>query len=214
MKRRYKNSDSAIYTDHLQEFYTRAKTPHLEVYGDAYQALRSAIVGLAEPTAQDVIVDLATGGGYQAAEFQKSGYCAYGFDYVYDRALLSQEQHMPKCLHWGVADISQLPFSSKSIDIVTVSLALHDLPADVLTRALREINRVTRKRVILLEPQAPCNYILQRLYVAIAEIVDESTHIAEFLAHDFEAMLNNARLEIQHRQKCLYNVLTMYSCVP
>ena len=43
------------YREHLKEFYTRSKMPHVEYYGDAYMRLRPLVVRLADPQEGDTI---------------------------------------------------------------------------------------------------------------------------------------------------------------
>jgi demethylmenaquinone methyltransferase/2-methoxy-6-polyprenyl-1,4-benzoquinol methylase len=196
------------------EFYTRSKTRHVEIYGDAYGEVRPLIVSLAELQPGERVLDLATGGGYQAAAFAARGYRTIGMDYVHDRARLAQEQHGTQNLCWGSGDISRLPFGHQSIDVVTITFALHDLPLDVQMAALRELARVARRRVVIAEPRAPQNRFWRFVYVNLGETVDESLHFKEFVLRDFDAQLAEAGLTVLHWQRAFHNLVAVYVCEP
>jgi ubiquinone/menaquinone biosynthesis C-methylase UbiE len=47
-------------------------------------------------------------------------------------------------VHWRQGDVEHLPVPDGSIDLVTVTMALHELPIDAIVRALTEARRVLR----------------------------------------------------------------------
>jgi len=215
MKWTHRHRKGRDYTDHLVDFYTRSKTKHVEVYGDAYRAVRPLVVKLADPAPGDVVVDVATGGGYQAAAFAAAGHRTLGMDYVQDRARLALEQHGTQNLSWGSADISRLPFKTKSVDILTITFALHDLPLDIQMRGLAEFRRVARKRVIIAEPRAPDNPVGRFLFGHIGELMDESLHFHDYLRRDFDAHLIESGLKVTHWERTLLaGLAAVYVCEP
>lgn len=213
LKWTYRRNDQP-YTNHLNEFYTRSRTPNVETYGDAYAGIRALVVEMADSVAGDRILDVATGGGYQAAAFARTGYQVVGADYVHDRALLAQEQHGRGNAQWGVADMTRLPFGDNAFDIVTISLALHDLPAEIHQQGLTELRRVARKRVVIVEPRAPGAWLARHFYAMVGELVDESLHFREFVLRDFDSALKEAGLEVVSRRRCYHGVLAIYVCQP
>ncbi len=214
MKWIHRHRRGRIYTQHLTEFYTRSKTRHVEVYGDAYRDVRPLVIRLADPQPGETILDVATGGGYQAAAFAAAGHFTIGMDYVHDRARLALEQHGAANLSWGSADISRLPFKSKSVDIVTITFALHDLPLDVQMRGLAEFRRVARRRVIIAEPRAPQHPVGRFVYSHIGELLDESLHFRDYVLRDFDAHLAQAGLKVLHWERTFHGLLAVYVCEP
>lgn len=214
MKLSHRLNRERAYTDHIRTFYTRSETQNVETYGDAYAEVRRLVVEKAAPQPGDRVLDAATGGGYQAAAFARHGELqVVGMDYVHDRARLASEQHaLP--VTWGVSDISRLPYKNNAFDIITVSLALHDLPHDIRTRALAELRRVAHKRVVILEPRAPRIPVWRHIFALLCELIDESLHIWGFVLHDFEACLHEAGLKIVSAERAFHGVLVCYVLEP
>jgi len=214
MKWTHRHRKDRDYTEHLVNFYTRSKTKHVESYGDAYAVVRPLVIRLANPDPTDVVVDVATGGGYQAAAFASAGFRTVGMDYVEDRARLALEQHGTHNLTWGSADISQLPFKSKSIDVLTLTFALHDLPLDIQMRGLAEFRRVVRKRIVIAEPRAPDNKVLRFIYGHLGELMDESLHFRDYLHRDLDSQLAESGLKVTHWERTVAGLLAIYVCEP
>ena len=211
-KRAHWQSGNDDYRLFLRSFYTRQQTADVEFYGDAYRELRPLVAELADVQAGDSVLDIATGGGHQAAAFAGSGRTVVGIDYVHDRVRLAAENHAGVEVSWSSADATALPFADGAFDIVTVSLALHDMPVEVQRGALSEMRRVARKRVVVLEPRPPRQWVWKQIYTAIGETIDESTHFRDFAMCDFEANLAAAGLDIQHRRRCYHGALVVYVC--
>ena len=200
------------YTDHLVRFYTRGQNPCWEPIDDKWHRIRPLLVRMAHPGPGDTVLDVATGVGYQAAAFAAGGHRAVGIDYVLDRIRVAAARHGSARLSWAVADASRLPVREGAFDIVSVSLALHDMPVRVVREALKEFHRVARRRVVVIEPCAPENALLKRLYIWIAMLVDESMLIRDYLFCDMEKLLEEARLHLVAWQRCFYGILAVYVC--
>ena len=214
MKWQHNRRSDARYTDHLHRFYTRTYTPHVESYGDAYAEIRPALVALSGVQPGDRVLDVATGGGYQAAAFAAAGCRVTGMDVVVDRARLASEQHTGPALAFGTSDASRLPFADGTFDVVSISLALHDMPLDVQMNALREMARVSRGRVVIVEPRCTQHRLGSWLYIHLGAIIDESMHWIEYMRRDFDAHLMQAGLRIASTHRIFHNLLTIFVCEP
>ena len=213
MKYRHRRSDKD-YTEHLREFYTRSKTRNVESYGDVYKQVRPLVVSLADPAPGEVVLDMATGGGYQAAAFAERGHTTIGMDYVHDRARLALEQHGTSNVSWGSGDISRLPFGDKSIDVATITFALHDLPPDLRQAGLHELCRVARRRVVIAEPCAPDRGLWRWFYINLLDFMDESLYLRDYITRDFVRHLSAAGLKVVHQQRAFHNLTAVYVCEP
>jgi SAM-dependent methyltransferase len=200
------------YTDHLVRFYTRGQNPCWEPIDDKWQRIRPLVVHMADPGPGETVLDVATGVGYQAAAFAAAGHRAIGIDYVPDRIRVATARHSDPRLSWAVADASRLPVREDAFDIVSVSLALHDMPVRVVREALKEFRRAARRRVVVIEPRAPGNVLLKHLYIWGAMLVDESMLIRDYLFCDLEKLLEEARLHLVTWQRCFYGCLVVYVC--
>jgi ubiquinone/menaquinone biosynthesis C-methylase UbiE len=167
---------------------------------------------MADPGPRDTVLDVATGVGYQAAAFAAAGHRAVGIDYVRDRIRVAAARHGSARLSWAVADASRLPIREDAFGIVSVSLALHDMPVTVIRKALKEFHRVARRRVVVIEPCAPENALLKHLYIWIAMLVDESMLIRDYLFCDLKELLEEARLHLVTWRRCFYGFLAVYVC--
>src|SRR5574341_941770 len=215
MKWNHRRQADASYTDHLVKFYTRGETTHVESYGDAWRPVRPVVVELADLQPGDTVLDMATGGGYQAAEFARCGHHTMGMDFVHDRAQLAREQHGEHRLTWARGDISRLPFKDNAFDVVTISLALHDLPLETQMRGLRELSRVARRRVVIAEPRPPeRGQFMRWLYANVGELLDESLHFHEFAMRDFDAHLAESGLRVLETRRCANNWIQVFACEP
>ena len=200
------------YTDHLVQFYARSQNPWWEPIDDKWQQIRPLMVRMANPGPGDTVLDVATGVGYQAEAFAAGGCRAVGIDYVLDRVKVATASHSNPRLSWAVADASRLPVREDAFDIVSISLALHDMPVAVIREALKEFHRVARRCVVMVEPCAPENVFLKHLYIWVAMLVDESMLIRDYLFCDLEKLLEEARLNLVTWQRCFYGILAVYVC--
>ena len=202
------------YTDHLTQFYTRSSNKHVETYGDTYAEIRQQMVDFADLQPGDRVLDVATGGGYQAAAFADAGHHTVGLDYVHDRAQMAVEQHAGQPhLYWGAGDAAQLPFEANAFDVVSISLALHDMPLAVQMRALRELRRVARRRVVIVEPCAPeTGWLWRWFYIRVGNVLDESLHFDDFVQRDFVSHLKATGLRLKIRRRVFHRLLVIYVC--
>jgi ubiquinone/menaquinone biosynthesis C-methylase UbiE len=211
MKAKFYLNGNKSYTNHIYRFYTRDINSHCETFGDKFAAIREEMVELAEPWPGDLVLDVGTGVGWQAAAFARRGLECTGVDYVPDRLKHAEEIHGNE-ITWMVGDASNLPLETDSFDIVSVSLILHDLPLDRELEALRELRRVSRRRVIIVEPQVPPHWFIRWLYIFIGDLFDESVYFGNFVRRDFEAHLETAGLKLVNKKVVFHGGLTIFVC--
>jgi ubiquinone/menaquinone biosynthesis C-methylase UbiE len=106
------------------------------------------ILWLARPNTDDVHVDLATGTGLvpAVADDRRMMTCIPPWRAAMDfsSSMLRQAREAARSTHLLQGDLDHLPFRTGSLDLVTLSLALHHLPTPRF--ALPELRRVLRPR--------------------------------------------------------------------
>lgn len=94
-------------------------------------------------------------------------------------------------------DASALAFEGNSFEISMLSLALHHMPVEVQLSVLRELRRVTTRRIIIIEPHTPRNARWFEFWAGVASIIDESEYMREWVRQDFLKTCRAANLEIE-----------------
>jgi SAM-dependent methyltransferase len=212
MKLSYAGRPPRPYTEYLQQYYRRDLNPYYERIEDKWKGIRLAVFEMAELKPGECILDVGTGLGFQAAATAGRKHPTTGIDYVFDRLQLARQRHGNAGLQWIVADAGKLPFAENGFDVITISLALHDMPVDMIKVVLREVHRVARRRAVIAEPRLPDLWLIRQIYRSIAILFDESVFIKDFLAADIELFLDRASLRLTERRHFLYNTLAIYVC--
>ena len=171
------NRETETYADFLNRFYTRENNEHVQTFGDKWAETRGPMVEFADMQPGETVLDVATGVGFQAKAFAEAGYTTVGVDLIPDRVKHAEEVHGTDNPTWQVGDATDLPFEDDSFDVVTISLALHDMPEDVELQALSEMRRVARRRVVILEPQTWRGPIRRLVYIWLGDTFDESPYL-------------------------------------
>jgi SAM-dependent methyltransferase len=96
-------------------------------------------------------------------------------------------------IDWRQGDIAQLPYPAGSIDVVTVTMSLHELPLDAIHRALAEARRVLRPDGVLaaLENRLVGDPLRDVLGACHSDVIAEP-YMNPFRAHDFGALARDA----------------------
>ena len=212
MKRSFRDLKNRPYTEYLSQYYASDLNPYYASIVDKWYAIRPVMLEMAELKAGERVLDLGTGLGFQAAAFAACGYGTIGVDLILDRLRLAGERHGGKTLHWVAANGVHLPFPSKSFDVLSMSLMLHDMPLDELQLVLSEARRVTCRRIVIAEPRLPEHWLLRPIYKNIAALFDESLYVKEYLEAPIERVFEMAALPVVNWQRCAQHTLAVYAC--
>ncbi len=143
------------------------------------------------------ILDVATGTGEQAKAFARRGAEVVGVDLSPAMLRVARRTGPLANLTFQEADATALPFPDASFDVASVSFALHEMPASVRERVVREIARVTRPggTVAVVDyglPRGRGAWLVERLVGLY-----ERDSYREFVHVDLPALLRAAGLEIE-----------------
>jgi len=112
---------------------------------------RSRVASLLTSLAPSSVLDVGGGTGFYApAVPTRAHYVAVDTDAAKIRRLRAQQPRADAV----VADAAALPIRDDAVDVALLIAVAHHLPDDVLNRALSELARVTRQRVLFIDPVA------------------------------------------------------------
>jgi ubiquinone/menaquinone biosynthesis C-methylase UbiE len=138
---------------HVRGQYDLAAARYRQQIMPTFVPIARRILALARPNTDDLHLDLATGAGLVPATADDRRWLTcippwrVGMDFSRSMLRAARVASPPTKLVQG--DLDHLPFRDGTIDLVTLSLALHHLPTP--RHAIKEIRRIThpRGRVVL-----------------------------------------------------------------
>jgi 2-polyprenyl-3-methyl-5-hydroxy-6-metoxy-1,4-benzoquinol methylase len=176
-----------------RHYYDEACDPEFEITrshdcGRLYQFLlahkfRTGFTVLGLELAGKTVLEVCCGSGMLAEELARRGAQVTGIDFSPAAVARARERarRYGFTAQFLVADAEQLPFLNHSFDVVAVHDGLHHL--DDPYQAIREMTRVAREGVLILEPaQAALTRVAVRM--GIAEDVEEAGNYVYRLVPD------------------------------
>ena len=161
--------------------YTSLYDPFLSLF--RLRSVRRETVEISGVRRKDKVLDVCTGTGDVALEFAR--WCGVtGVDLSSGMLAVARKKDRDGRVCFLQMDATRLGFADKQFDVSVISFGLHDMPPEVREETLREMARVTRQRIVIVDYNPPRNPILQALYIAIVSLW-ESKYFPEF-AIDFQ----------------------------
>ena len=160
------------------------------------------------------VLDACTGTGDLALAFAMAGADVTGIDIAEKMLLRARKKSNVFHVSWIKMDASDIKFQDDSFDISTISLALHHMPEDEQIKVLSELARVTKRRVIIVEPHQPFNQKLHWLWGVVGSIVDESKFMRQWVRQDFNQTCSYAGLEVEDIEVTTQAVHRITVCKP
>lgn len=197
------------YANHIQAVYADPLfTDHTDKFSQ-YRRLISKLVSNAGNNT--TVLEVATGAGWQAVDLYQYGFeRIVATDLAPARVRFCQQLWPHLKIDWQVADVTQLPFATDSFDVCVISAGLHDLPREVLVKAIGELARVAQKDVVIFEPR---NFIQvsgkARLFSWLGSILDESSHFPEYVATDVTAEFEKVGMVIDSQQLLWHRIMAL-----
>lgn len=143
------------------------------------------------------VIDIATGTGAHAYELANLGHEVVGIDL--DKNMLAKAGRKTSTklkLSFLYGDGTRLPFRSNEFDVATISFAMHDVPAKIGVKILKEAKRVINKDgfiyIVDYDQLGTCR---SKILYAVA-IIYESPNYKSFVKRDFNYYLQETGLKI------------------
>jgi len=159
---------------------------------------------LAQPTTDDLMLDVATGGGHTALFFAPRVRSVVASDLTMQMLKQAQEYICDETdidnITLREADAEDLPFPSGSFTLLTCRIAAHHFP-DV-PKALSEFHRVLRRkggRMVIIDTLLPDDPEIAAFYQTM-ETMRDPTHVQAYTRQQWLDMIGAAGFEVQHAE--------------
>ncbi|MGN6105645.1 MAG: class I SAM-dependent methyltransferase [Kofleriaceae bacterium] len=181
-ERNYYQTNADLYGSRLASVYDAVTLP--------LHWLRRRVVRMAAAEAGTRVLDVATGTGGQARAFAEVDANVVGVDLSARMLEIARRKSRASNTTFVEADATALPFGDESFDVGCISLALHEMPPSIRTRAVRELARVTRRGgiVVVVDFARPHNRIWRAMVVRVLSEVERDAY-PEFVRSDLGALL-------------------------
>jgi ubiquinone/menaquinone biosynthesis C-methylase UbiE len=152
--------------------------------------IRTCVVELSGIKAGDWVLDVACGSGDQVFHYAQKGAIATGVDQnpnMIELAEKNWERRRFNQATFDIASATELPFPDVYFDIVSISLALHEMARDERTKAVSEMKRVVKKHGVLMfgDFQSPLRRNFIGYFIRAIEFIagkENHEHFRDYLA--------------------------------
>jgi ubiquinone/menaquinone biosynthesis C-methylase UbiE len=162
----------------------------------------------------DTVLDLCTGTGTLARTFASRGATVTGVDIA--RGMLKRASVKAAGMNtsWVEMDATRLAFVEDAFEISVLSLALHHMPLPVQLRVLEELRRVTHRSIVIIEPDVPVRPRWIPIWTFVANIIDESEYMHEWVRQDFPGTCQAAGLQVNTIYNSTFGLHRILVCSP
>lgn len=186
-----------------REYYSLSRRVY-GVFASFYDVVAFPIRGLRRKVASLVdlkpgsrVLDVATGTGSQALAFAEQAGEVVGIDLSEAMLRVARRKNRFSNVTFQRADAVKLPFGDGSFDAACVSFALHEMPASIRDRVVREMARVTKPGgvAVVVDYGLPRNRVASWLAYHIVKLY-ERDHYATFVRSDVAGLIESAGLRV------------------
>jgi len=188
------------YTRNLFDRWARFYDPFVALFG--LGGVRREAVRISGARRGDKVLDVCTGTGAQALEFARRCDDVTGVDLSAGMLAVAGKKDKDGRVRFLRMDATRLGFGDEEFDASCISFGLHEMPPEVREQVLREMGRVTKGRIVIVDYKPPRNRFRLRLRTALISLY-ESKYFADFMRSDFEALLARCGLQVQ-REKAVW----------
>ena len=160
------------------------------------------------------ILDLCTGTGEMALVFASQGAKVVGTDIARGMLQRAINKSLGTSSAWVEMDATSLAIADRSFEISMISLALHHMPVPVQVRVLKELRRVTSRRIVIVEPDVPVDRRWSPIWSFVASIIDESEYMHEWVYQDFINTCHMAGLSVESVHGTAFGLHRILLCNP
>jgi len=160
------------------------------------------------------VLDLCTGTGELALTFASQGASVMGVDIARGMLKIASAKGARLNSTWLEMDATHLALSNKAFDVSAISLALHHMPESVQLHVLKELCRVTRRRIVIIEPNVPVDQSWVPLWKFVAAVIDESEYMNEWVSQDFHRTCQAAGLQVDSMYESTFRLHRIIICEP
>jgi len=201
------------YRRHVLYYYNRFAKYY--DWGEPFRrSTRHKAVALSGWRPGEKVLDVCTGTGELALAFARRGAQVVGVDIargVLERAAAKAVNPKPT---WLEMDATDLRFEDKAFDISTLGFALHHMLEPTQRRVLAEMVRVTRKSIVITEPNTPANPRLQPIWATVHSWIDQSEYHPEWSRQDFSGTCRAVGLRVEKIQLATFGIHRVTLCKP
>lgn len=162
----------------------------------------------------DRILDLCTGTGGLALAFASHGATVVGVDIARGMLKRASSKRHGSAVKWLEMDATRLAFPDAAFDVSVLSLALHHMPEAEQVNVLSELRRVTRRRIVIIEPEVPVKPGWFPAWAFVASVIDESEYMHEWVKQDFIGTCRKAGLRVESVETSRFWIHRFILCSP
>ena len=189
------------FKNKVREQFSRTAESYVRAGGFAGGEDLAEAARLLAPTHEDVLLDVACGGGHTALYFAPLVRGVVASDLTMQMLKKAQEhiaeEGKVENVTFREADAEDLPFPAGSFTILTCRIAPHHFP-DV-PRALAEFHRVLRRkggRMAIIDTLLPEDPEVAKFYQAMEQLRDP-THVRAYTKDEWVAMIEEAGFAVE-----------------
>ena len=172
--------------------------------------LRRIPVTISGVNSTNRVIDVGTGTGNLAIEFAKYAGEVVGVDISPEMLKVAASKSTKGKIKFVLMDTTELQFADKSFDIASISTVLHEMPKDVREKVLKEIIRVTKEKIVIVDYVLPKNSIIRTICKKIIPVY-ESKYFTEFVTNNLKDFICSSGLKIIAEKK-VFGIFGVYVC--
>ena len=203
------NREYRSYTTESFDRWARFYDPFLALF--RLKGVRRETVKMSGVRPEDMVLDVCTGTGDVALEFARRCERVVGIDLSAGMLAMARQKDKEDKICFLQMDATRLDFADREFDVSAISFALHDMPPQVKEGVLREMARVTKGKIVIVEYSPSQNPILRALYISLISLY-ESKYFPEFARSDFRGLLARCGLQVEQEKTAWLGLLRICVC--